>query len=35
LEAYGDRAEEVRRAIAEPGGWSGILERYVEAAQGR
>ena len=31
LEAFGDRAEEVRTAIGGEGGWNGLLQRFADA----
>jgi len=33
LEVYGARADEVRAAIGGEGGWSGLLQRFKEAAE--
>jgi uncharacterized protein YndB with AHSA1/START domain len=33
LERLGDAAERARAAFDSPGGWSGILERFVRAAE--
>jgi len=32
LEVHGDRSQEVHAAIDSPGGWSGLLARFAEAA---
>jgi uncharacterized protein YndB with AHSA1/START domain len=34
IEIHGDRAREVHAAIDSPGGWSGLLAGYAEAAKG-
>lgn len=31
LDAYGERAEEMRETFNRPGGWPGILERFAQA----
>jgi uncharacterized protein YndB with AHSA1/START domain len=31
LDAYGDRASEMRDTFESPGGWTGILERFAQA----
>ena len=32
LEVHGDRSREVHAAIDSPGGWSGLLAQFAEAA---
>jgi len=32
LEAYGDRAEEMRGILGSPGGWGGMLDTFAERA---
>lgn len=35
LECYGAAIERVRSSIGSEGGWTGLLERFVRAAEGR
>ena len=32
LDAYGDRADEMRETFDDPNGWTGLLRRFAEAA---
>ena len=34
FEVHGDRADELRNGVAAEGGWSGLLERFAQAASG-
>ena len=35
LERYGDKAQAIRDGVDSPGGWNGILGRFVAAAEGK